>query len=159
MATARVKAGERTCVGENAAHNQGPFVYSGRSDAPLGRPGPAGAKLAPWQVRVALEALGAEISGSVAIPLIAARCGLSFSHFVRAFRNTVGVAPYDWFLERKVELAQSLLASSELPLAQIALECGFVDQSHFSKTFVRRAGQTPLQWRRAAKLLEKSGPR
>lgn len=152
MATARVEAGERTCAGEAKVHSRGPFAYSGRSDAPVASRSRAGAKLAPWQVRLAVEALGAEVSRTVAIPLIAARCGLSFSYFVRAFRNTVGVAPYDWFLDRKVERAKRLLASSELPLAQVALECGFVDQSHFSKTFVRRAGQTPLRWRRAAKV-------
>lgn len=110
---------------------------------------PPGPKLAPWQVRLAQEAMGARISGSIMITDIAGECRLSMSYFVRAFRNTVGVAPYDWFLGQKVLRAQELLVRSDASLAEIALECGFTDQSHFTNTFVRRVGQTPLQWRRS----------
>lgn len=110
-------------------------------------PGP---RLAPWQVRLAQQAMGARISSTIVITDIAEECRLSLSYFVRAFRNTVGVAPYDWFLGQKILHAKDLLVGSQASLAEIALECGFVDQSHFTNTFVRRVGQTPLQWRRGA---------
>lgn len=87
---------------------------------------------------------------TVSISDVAHRCRLSLSYFVRAFANTVGMAPYDWFLGQRIALAQELLAQTSFPLAEIALECGFVDQSHFTNTFVRRVGTTPFQWRRHA---------
>lgn len=109
---------------------------------------PSGPRLAPWQVRVAQQAMGARISSTIMIPDIAGKCRLSMSYFVRAFRNTVGVAPYAWFLGQKIIRAKELLERSDASLAQIALECGFADQSHFTNTFVRKVGMTPLQWRR-----------
>jgi AraC-like DNA-binding protein len=42
----------------------------------------------------------------------------------------------------------TLLREHHLPLSEIALECGFVDQSHFSRVFVRRVGVGPRAWRR-----------
>jgi len=45
-------------------------------------------------------------------------------------------------------MAQELMLSTNDPLSQIALACGFADQSHLSKQFRRRLGQTPSVWRR-----------
>lgn len=90
------------------------------------------------------------LSETVSISDVARVCRLSLSYFVRAFANTVGAAPYDWFLGQRIVLAQELLAHTSPSLAEIALECGFVDQSHFTNTFVRRVGMTPLRWRRHA---------
>jgi AraC-like DNA-binding protein len=72
------------------------------------------------------------------------------SYFVRAFTSTVGISPYSWFIGQRVLRAMILLSHSRMPIAEIALECGFVDQSHFTNTFVRRAGKTPRQWRQQA---------
>lgn len=49
-------------------------------------------------------------------------------------------------------------ALTSLPLAQVALECGFADQSHFTNTFVRRVGTTPYRWRRDLVAVVRSGP-
>lgn len=94
--------------------------------------------------------MGAHLGETITVSDLARDCRLSMSYFVRAFTNTVGIAPYTWFIDQRILLAKDLLAQSHVPLAQIALECGFVDQSHFTNTFVRRVGTTPLQWRRAA---------
>ncbi|OYW82770.1 MAG: AraC family transcriptional regulator [Sphingobium sp. 32-64-5] len=94
--------------------------------------------------------MSANLGETVVISDLARACRLSMSYFVRAFTNTVGIAPYTWFIGQRIVLAQTLLAQSHSPLAEIALECGFVDQSHFTNTFVRRVGTTPLQWRREA---------
>jgi AraC family transcriptional regulator len=108
-------------------------------------------RLAPWQERLAKETMRAHMGSQIAMVDIAQICRLSLSHFVRAFGNTVGVAPYRWFLSARVEHAKGLLNGTVLPLAQIALECGFSDQSHFTNTFVRHAGITPGRWRRTYK--------
>jgi len=68
-------------------------------------------------------------------------------YFERAFANSVGKAPYAWLVELRVSHAKSLLADRARPIAQIALECGFVDQAHFTNTFSRKVGVTPGKWR------------
>lgn len=109
-----------------------------------------GPQLLEWQIRLAKEMMRSDLSETIAITKVASRCGLSMSYFVRAFKNTVGVAPYDWFLGQRITFAKQLLGETQMPLAEIALECGFTDQSHFTKTFGKRIGMTPLQWRRWA---------
>lgn len=110
----------------------------------------AGPRLASWQERLAKDTMNAKLGETIAISDLARGCRLSISYFVRAFTNTVGIAPYAWFIGQRIDLAKDLLEQSHFPLAEIALECGFVDQSHFTNTFVRRVGTTPLQWRREA---------
>jgi len=104
--------------------------------------------LAPWQVRRAQESLTANLDGAVALRDIAKECGLSVSHFSRAFRVSVGMAPHQWLLRRRVDHAMNLLPDSRLSLSDVALACGFADQSHFTRVFSRMTGHGPGAWRR-----------
>ena len=104
--------------------------------------------LAPWQERQAKDMLRADLSGATPLTSIAAACGLSPSHFARAFRKSTGAPPHAWLNEARVERAMALLRRHDQPLSAIAFECGFVDQSHFTRLFVRRVGLTPGAWRR-----------
>jgi AraC family transcriptional regulator len=109
--------------------------------------GPRGG-LAAWQERRAKNMLAANLDGAVTLADVAEECRLSVSHFSRAFRRSVGVAPYCWLLDRRVEVAKDLLLGRESSLSEIALRCGFADQSHFTRVFTRRAGVSPGAWRR-----------
>jgi AraC-like DNA-binding protein len=60
----------------------------------------------------------------------------------------MGVAPHRWLINRRVELAKDLLRDRETSLSEIALRCGFADQSHFTRVFTRWAGVSPGAWRR-----------
>src|SRR3546814_10177753 len=53
-----------------------------------------------------------------------------------------------WFVQRRVQHAEALLTGTQLPIVQIALECGFTDQAHFTKAFAKANGTTPARWRR-----------
>ncbi len=105
--------------------------------------------LAPWQERRALEMLDAQIDGNLSLTKLALSCDLSVSHFSRAFRRTTGLAPHQWLLQRRIELAKSLMLRSNDPLSEIALICGFADQSHFTRVFSGLVGLSPGAWRRA----------
>jgi AraC family transcriptional regulator len=104
--------------------------------------------LAPWQERRSKEMLAANLVGDIPLAEIAEACDLSVSQFSRAFRKSVGLAPHAWLLQARVEHAMTLLRQRDQSLAEIALACGFVDQSHFTRVFVRRVGLTPGSWRR-----------
>jgi AraC family transcriptional regulator len=114
---------------------------------PLSRP--VGGGLAPWQVRRAKEILSANLDGGVPLKEVARECRLSVSHFSRAFRRTAGVAPHNWLLARRVEVAKEKLRDGRLSLLDVALVCGFADQSHFTRVFARTVGVSPGAWRRA----------
>lgn len=78
-----------------------------------------------------------------------ARIGERSRHTVlRAFRKATGMTPYAYLLNRRVERARRSLASGAR-LAETAIECGFFDQSHFTRVFKRHTGVTPGQYRAA----------
>ncbi|MCC8963870.1 helix-turn-helix transcriptional regulator [Bradyrhizobium sp. Pear76] len=104
--------------------------------------------LAPWQLRRAQDALAADLRGGIALADLANECGLSASHFTRAFRQSTGLSPHQWLLRHRVEMAKHLLRDRQIPLSDIALACGFGDQSHFTRVFTRLTGISPGAWRR-----------
>jgi len=71
------------------------------------------------------------------------------SHFSRAFRHSVGVTPHNWLLTLRVEVAKQKLREGRLSLWDVALSCGFADQSHLTQVFTRFVGVSPGAWRRA----------
>jgi AraC family transcriptional regulator len=105
--------------------------------------------LAPWQARRAIEILGANLDGGMSLKEVAKECRLSSSHFSHAFRTTMGVAPHKWLLTHRVDVAKEKLRDGRLPLSDIALACGFADQSHLTRVFTRMVGLSPGAWRRA----------
>jgi AraC family transcriptional regulator len=89
--------------------------------------------LAPWQQRRAEEVLAANLDGGVGMKELARECGLSIRHFSRAFRQSTGVAPHQWLLQRRLDAARQLLRDRRLSPCEVALACGFSDQSHFTR--------------------------
>jgi AraC family transcriptional regulator len=114
---------------------------------PASRPQRGG--LAPWQVRRATEILRTRLDGAVPLREVARECRLSVSHFAHAFRVTMGMAPYKWLLAHRVEVAKEQLRDSQQALSDVALACGFADQSHLTRVFTRMVGLSPGAWRRA----------
>jgi len=106
-------------------------------------------RLAPWQERRAKEILLAHIDGRIGLDELARACNLSRAHFARSFKATTGASPMRWLLAQRIERAKDLLLNSGLPIEEIAHHCGFADQSHFTRAFVREIGDTPGAWRRA----------
>jgi AraC-like DNA-binding protein len=105
--------------------------------------------LAAWQVKRAKEILSADLDGRVPLKEVASECRLSVSHFSRAFRRTVGTAPHSWLLTHRIEVAKAKLRDRRLSLSDVAMACGFADQSHLTRVFTRIVGVSPGAWRRA----------
>lgn len=116
-------------------------------NVPIGQVSKRGG-LAPWQLRRACEFIEANLVGNPTIMDVAGVCGLSGNYFAKAFKQTTGAPPHAWLLMRRIERAKRLMNETGLGLAEIALACGFVDQSHFSRTFMKREGCSPGRWRR-----------
>lgn len=91
----------------------------------------------------------ARLDGELTVEELAQTCNLSQAAFLRAFRETMGSTPYRWLLQQRIEKAKDLLQFSPTSLSEIAVVCGFSDQSHFTRAFAQAAGATPRQWRRS----------
>ena len=105
--------------------------------------------LAPWQVRSVTTYIDANLSASLSCEELARSTRLSVSYFARAFKRTFGCSPHVFLMRRRMERAQGLMLETNAPLAQIALDCGFADQAHLSRHFLRLTGERPASWRRA----------
>jgi AraC family transcriptional regulator len=96
-----------------------------------------------------LDYMNCHLADNVGLAELAALAGCSLQHFKRAFKVSTGTPPHRFLLALRIKRAQALLAENNLALAQIALECGFSSQSHFTSAFHRHTGCSPARWRRA----------
>ncbi|HEV7323855.1 MAG TPA: AraC family transcriptional regulator [Bosea sp. (in: a-proteobacteria)] len=119
-------------------------AYGGLETEPSARFG----QLAAWQLRRAREIMTARLASNLTIAQVASECRLTPSHFARAFRHSTGVAPHRYLMQLRVSEAKKHLSQQHLPLSDIALMCGFGDQSHFTRVFRQLAGTSPGAWRR-----------
>ncbi|ABS62140.1 helix-turn-helix- domain containing protein AraC type [Parvibaculum lavamentivorans DS-1] len=110
--------------------------------------------LAPWQMRRVVAHIDASLPALVPLGDIAAIARLSPGYFSRAFKVSFGVTPQTYILRRRIERAQEMMLASSLPLAVIAVDCGFCDQAHFCRLFRRHAGTSPGTWRRTRQLAQ-----
>ena len=118
------------------------------TSADAAAPASAHGAFAPWQRRKVERYFKESLTEPLRAQELAKRVSLSVSHFYRAFKRTFGETPHAHMLRLRLTMAQDLMLSTNDPLSQIALACGFADQSHLSKQFRRRLGQTPSVWRR-----------
>ena len=99
--------------------------------------------LAPGIKRRISEYIDSHLGENISLDSMAELAGLSVYHFSRAFRQSTGLAPHGYLLQRRIEHAAHLLSRTELPLSEIALAVGFSDHSHFARHFRRLTGTTP----------------
>lgn len=119
-------------------------AYGGLEPAATAQSG----RLALWQERRAKEIMAARLATSLTIAQVASECRLTPSHFARAFRRSAGVAPQRYLTQLRIAEAKKHLAAQHSSLSDIALICGFGDQSHFTRVFRQITGTSPGAWRR-----------
>jgi AraC family transcriptional regulator len=95
------------------------------------------------RLRLVDELIDAGMSHDLLVDDIAGHLGLSSGFFNRAFKAAVGKTPHDYVLDRRISRARSLITHTEMPLASIAVACGFASQAHMTTQFRRRIGMTP----------------
>jgi transcriptional regulator GlxA family with amidase domain len=118
-------------------------------EVPSMRPVISKGGLASWQERKVREHIDTSLDSQILVDDLADLVSLSAAHFCRAFKKSFSDTPHAYIVQRRVERAQELMRGTRSPLSQIALDCGFADQTHLSKLFRRLTGRTPNAWRRA----------
>jgi AraC family transcriptional regulator len=109
-------------------------------------PGP---RLPAWKVRRVLDHVDANLAAPLRNRELANLAGLSEFHFNVAFRNSLGETPHEFVIRRRMDHAQRLMLSTDMPLCVVATECGLADQAHLSRLFRRVVGESPAAWRRS----------
>jgi AraC family transcriptional regulator len=109
-------------------------------------PGP---RLTAWQRRRVLEHIETSLATPIRNRELAALVHYSEFHFIVAFRNSLGTSPHEFLIRRRIARAQRLMLSTDMPLCDIACECGLADQAHLSRLFRKVVGETPAAWRRS----------
>ncbi len=104
--------------------------------------------LAPWQIKRVRAYIDDHLAERMPLKIVAAQVRLSTSYFSRSFSKSLGLPFQRFVAHRRIEHAQQLMVAMDQRLSDIALTCGFADQSHFSRTFSRLVGETPARWRR-----------
>ena len=84
----------------------------------------------------------------ITIETMAEELGLSQSHFMKFFKNTMGTTFIDYLNEYRLTMASRLLISSESSILNIAAEVGFDNLSYFNRLFKKRFAVTPREYRR-----------
>ena len=95
-----------------------------------------------------MDCIASQIDDDVSLVTLARRAHISPFHFARLFRATVGVPPHQFVLRLRLDRARALMKTGRMTLAQIAVECGFHDQPHFTRAFRRTFRQTPAAYLR-----------
>lgn len=96
-------------------------------------------------VRIAREFLSSNFSQNVSLGELADECDISRYWLIKAFKSQMGISPYAYLTNMRIRHAISLLRKGAQPV-EVALECGFSDQSHLTRTFKRFVGVTPGQF-------------
>jgi AraC family transcriptional regulator len=113
-------------------------------------PMPASKKgLSAERLRRVREYIEAHLDDELSLTVLADIACLSPYHFSRSFKEAAGVGPQRYVIQRRLERAKTLLQQTHEPLAQIAQEAGFADQSHLTSIFRREIGVTPARFRAA----------
>ena len=104
--------------------------------------------LSPAARRRVLEAVEAAPDGSPSLDDLAAAACLSPFHFVRMFKQSFGLSPHAWVMQRRLAKARALLADERLPLAQVAADAGYAHLSHLNAALQRAGLGSAARWRR-----------
>jgi AraC family transcriptional regulator len=108
--------------------------------------------LTQQQMTRVMDFVQAHLGQDLSLEALAEQAGFSSYHFARLFRQTTGASPHQFVLRQRIERAQHLLKEREVPLARVASECGFANQSHLTQAFKRYLGLTPRAYRQSCSI-------
>jgi AraC family transcriptional regulator len=105
--------------------------------------------LSTRSVRSIRDFVEANIADCIKLDDLAAICGVSSEYFIRLFKSSLGVSPHRYVVGVRIHHAKLLLTDPNIGLAEVARQCGFAHQQHFTNTFRRMTGLSPGAYRRA----------
>lgn len=104
--------------------------------------------LSRHQLQRGLDLIEDSLGSDISLAELAQACNVSSRHLTRLFMRFMGQPPHRYLLSRRIARAKLLLEHDSLSLSEVAQNCGFADQSHFTRTFTGMTGLSPGAFRR-----------
>lgn len=104
-----------------------------------------------YNIKEILEYIQTNLKESISIDTLAGMACLSNDHFSKVFKSIISISPNEYIITKRIEKAQFLLLTSDMPLKDIFEESGFNSMAHFSRIFKKYTSKTPLEYRRQNK--------
>ncbi len=95
-----------------------------------------------------IEYIAAHYASDIKLIDMAKECSLSLSAFERHFKKSFHLTPIQYLNRFRIQQACAALSQSDTPISAIAMDCGFYDQSHFTRSFLRVLHTTPAAYRK-----------
>ena len=92
-----------------------------------------------------LDYISKNYKNNISLETLATQVGISQYHFSRLFKTTIGLTPHQFITQYRIEESKKMLKSN-YSISEVALECGFADQAHFSKVFKKIEKLSPKEW-------------
>jgi AraC family transcriptional regulator len=96
-----------------------------------------------YRLKIAKQYMDEEYLNIDEIIQVATFCTMSEFHFFRSFKQAFGISPYQYLLNKRLELANELIISGDMSVTAIAAHCNFPDIFTFSKAFKRQFNVAP----------------
>lgn len=103
--------------------------------------------LSTYKLQVVIEYIDAHLDEEIKLVGLAELVDMSQYYFAQLFKQSMGITPYQYVLQQRVERAKQLLKYQDMAITDVALSCGFANQSHFTKHFRKLTGITPKTYR------------
>jgi len=103
--------------------------------------------LAPHRLQRVLACIETRLAEPIQVRELADEIHMSPFHFARMFKLSTGHAPHAYITRQRMDRAKSLLATTQLPLLEVAARVGYQTQAHFTGVFHRYVGTTPRVYR------------
>ncbi|MGD9807825.1 MAG: helix-turn-helix domain-containing protein [Deferribacterales bacterium] len=97
----------------------------------------------PYGIKKAIEQMNALSSEKLTLDELASNANMSKFHFIRSFREATGITPHAYLNILRIERARRMIFTTDTTIADIATECGFADQAHFTRAYKKIYGTPP----------------
>ena len=129
------------------AYTQPGFAPSAPAPRTTSQPPRPRSGLAPHRLQRVLACIEARLAEPIQVRELADEIHMSPFHFARMFKLSTGHAPHAYITRQRMDRAKSLLATTQLPLLEVAARVGYQTQAHFTGVFHRYVGTTPRVYR------------
>ena len=124
-----------------------PSSVPGIVPRPAAQPARTRSGLAPHRLQRVLACIETRLAEPIQVRELADEIHMSPFHFARMFKLSTGLAPHAYITQQRMERAKELLATTMLPLLEVAARVGYQTQAHFTGVFHRYIGTTPRVYR------------
>ncbi|OYU83510.1 MAG: hypothetical protein CFE24_10920 [Flavobacterium sp. BFFFF2] len=102
----------------------------------------------PFILKQSIAHINNHIESKIDIEEIASKTPWGYNHYIRIFKEYVGLTPYQYVVKKRIERAETILIETDVKIQQISYELGFDSHGAFTKLFKKITGKTPEQYRK-----------